>query len=115
VREVRAQPESPPADTLRASPARAASGLAAFPAPKQRAWQIGLLRSDRLEHAGISFTLTAALVVATRDRRVAAAGVLGLGVVKELLDQRTPSGFDPVDLAAGATGIGIAAAAVRPR
>jgi hypothetical protein len=68
-----------------------------------------------LEHAGLSFALTSALVIATRDRRVAAAGVLSLGLAKELWDGRGSGGFDPVDLAAGATGIGFAVVLVRAR
>ncbi len=68
-----------------------------------------------MEHAGLSFALTSALVVATRDRRIAAASVLSLGLAKELWDRRRGSGFDPVDLAAGATGIGVAVILVRAR
>lgn len=89
--------------------------LVAFPAPRVRAWQTGLVRPDRLEHASLSFTLTAALILATRDRTAAAAGALAFGVGKELWDRRGASGFDPTDLAADATGVTLALIAVRAR
>lgn len=90
----------------------ARSALASFPAPRVRAWQTGLLRSDRIEHASLSFTLAATLLLATRSRVAAAAGTLALGLGKELWDARGGSGFDPVDLAADATGITLAMVSV---
>ena len=96
-------------------PLVAAPVATAFPAPRVRAWQMGLLRPDRLEHASFSFTLAGAAIVATRSR-AAGAGMLALGLAKELYDRRPGgSGFDPVDLAADATGVGLAIVLVRAR
>ena len=110
-RAARAAPDA--ADSLAAAPAE--RPLAAFAAPRVRAWQVGFLRPDRMEHAGLSFALTSALVIASRDRRLAAGAVLSLGLGKELWDRRGSGGFDPVDLAAGATGVGVAVILVRAR
>ncbi len=88
--------------------------LAAFPPPRVRAWQVGLLRPDRLEHAGLSFTLAAALTVAFRDRASAAGLTLALGVAKEFLDSRR-EGAEAMDLAADAVGLGVALVTVRGR
>lgn len=79
-----------------------------------RAWQTGLVRADRLEHAGASFALATAITLATRDRRPAALGTLLLGLGKEWHDGQGASGFDPVDLTADALGIALALALVRP-
>lgn len=89
--------------------------LAAFPPPRVRAWQLGLVRPDRVEHASLSFALTSALIVATRDRGIAGGVVLSLGVAKELWDRRVSTGFDPVDLAADVAGITLALVSVRAR
>lgn len=89
--------------------------LAAFPTPGVRAWQTGLLRPDRLEHASLSFTLTAALILATRDHAAAAAGALAFGLGKELWDARGSSGFDVIDLSADGAGVTLALIAVRAR
>ena len=89
--------------------------LAAWPEPAVRAWQAGMLRPDRLQHASVSFTLAAALLLATRSRTASAAGTLALGIGKELWDTRSDSGFDPVDLAADGAGITLACIAVRAR
>lgn len=86
--------------------------LASFPTPRVRGWQTGLLRPDRIEHASLSFTLAAALVLATRSPGAAAAGVFALGFGKELWDTRGGSGFDAIDLAADATGITLAMVSV---
>ena len=85
-----------------------------FPPPRVRAWQVGLVRGDRLEHASLSFALTSAFTIATRNRGVAVASTLALGLAKELWDGRHTV-FDPVDLAADAVGTGLAAWAVDPR
>jgi hypothetical protein len=79
-----------------------------FPAPRVRAWQTGLVRPDRLEHAGLSFTLVAALTIATHNPAAAASTSLALGVAKELWDARTPSGADALDLTADACGVALA-------
>lgn len=97
-----------------ASPA-AAESLAAFPAPRVRAWQVGLLRPDRLQHAGLSFTLGAAFTLAFQDRAAAAGVTLALGAGKEWWDARRGRGADAMDLAADAVGLGLALVAVRAR
>lgn len=89
--------------------------LASFPVPQRRAWQAGLVRPDRLEHASLSFTLAAAVLLATRDRAAGAGTAFALGLAKECWDARGASGFDPVDLAADAGGITLALVAVRVR
>lgn len=86
-----------------------------FPAPRVRAWQVGLARPDRLEHASLSFTLAAALIVASRSHAAAASAAFALGVGKELWDAHGSSGFDPTDVAADATGIALAVVFVRAR
>jgi len=97
-----------------AEPVPTADSLARFPPPRVRAWQVGLARGDRLQHTSMSFALASALTLIARDRRVAAGVTLALGVGKELWDERGDR-FDPVDLSADATGIVLAAVAVRPR
>ncbi len=88
-----------------APPSTAPASPVAFPAPEVRAWQVGLLRSDRMVHAGFSFTLMTALGLATHDRRIGAALTLAAGLGKELWDTHPGgSGFDATDLAADATG-----------
>ncbi len=91
-----------PADTLHVAPARI------------RAWQLGLARPDRLEHASLSFTLAAGTGLAGGTRTNAFLLSLGLGTLKELRD-RHHGGFDPVDLTADALGaaLGVRAAGRR--
>ena len=101
-----------------AAPASADSVMAsprAFPPPTVRAWQVGLARPDRLEHAGLSFTLATALVLTTRSRPSAGALTLSAGLGKELLDRRGPSGFDFIDLVADAAGMMLALTLVHAR
>jgi uncharacterized protein YfiM (DUF2279 family) len=81
----------------------AAGRSAALPGPEVRAWQTGLLRPDRLQHASLSMTSATALGVVSRRPAAGLCGALVLGVAKELWD-RHRSGFDPVDLAADALG-----------
>jgi hypothetical protein len=71
------------------------------------------VRGDRIEHASLSFALTSALIIVTRNRAAGAATALAFGVGKELWDQRT-SRFDPVDLTADAVGVGLATLLVTP-
>jgi len=78
-----------------------------------RAWQVGLLRSDRLQHAGLSFALGAAFTLASRDQVLGAATALTLGALKELWDVRH-SGADGVDLLADAIGATLGALAADP-
>ena len=80
------------------------------PAARIRAWQVGLARPDRLQHASLSFTLAAGAGLAGGTRREAFLLTLGLGTVKELRDRRH-GGFDPVDLTAGAIGAALGARA----
>jgi hypothetical protein len=88
--------------------------LAVAPPPHVRAWQTGLLRSDRLQHGSLSFTLAAGAGLAGRTRIEAVGVTLGLGLAKELHDGRHGR-FDVVDLAADTAGalLGAFAAARR--
>jgi hypothetical protein len=81
-----------------------------LPPPAVRAWQTGLLRPDRLEHASLAFTLGLGAGLLSRQPASAAAGALALGLVKEVRDRRH-GGFDPVDLVADALGAGLSAVA----
>jgi len=95
------------------APAARADSIVSFPPPRVRAWQVGLVRGDRMEHASLSLALTSALIIVTRNRAASAATALAFGVGKELWDQRT-SRFDPVDLTADAVGVGLATLLVTP-
>ena len=92
-------------------PAPATSELPLLPEPRVRAWQTGLLRPDRVQHASLSLTLGLSFGLVTREPAAAVAGSLSLGVLKELWDMRR-SRFDVVDLCADALGTAVAAAAV---
>jgi hypothetical protein len=98
--------------SLPAGVARAAAGPPTLRVPpaRVRAWQTGLGRPDRLEHASLSFTLAAGTGLAGGTRTNAFLLSLGLGALKELRD-RHHGGFDPVDLAAGALGAALGARA----
>ena len=92
----------------------APESLAAFPAPRVRAWQVGVIRPDRLEHAGLSFTLGTAFTLAFRDRAAAAATTLALGAGKEYWDSRH-NGAEAMDLVADAVGLGFSLLLIRAR
>jgi hypothetical protein len=94
--------------------AATAAPIAAPPLPPStiRAWQTGLLRPDRLEHASFAFTLGLGVGLLSRQPAGAAASALTLGLAKEVRDRRH-GGFDLVDLAADAIGAGLAAVATR--
>jgi hypothetical protein len=95
------------------SPATAMAGSDAtppLPPPAVRAWQTGLLRPDRLEHASLAFSLGLGVGFLSRQPGAGAASALALGLAKEVRDRRH-GGFDPVDLAADAIGAGLAAVA----
>ena len=95
-----------------AAPPGAAAGPAA-PSPRQvRAWQCGLVRPDRLEHASLALTAGLSVGILTREPAAAVGGALVLGLGKELWD-RHRSGFDPGDLAADAVGAVLAEFATR--
>jgi hypothetical protein len=98
---------------LAVAPAAATAGTAPappLPPPSVRAWQTGLLRPDRLEHASFAFTLGLGVGLISRQPAAAAASALTLGLAKEVRDRRH-GGFDPVDLAADAIGAAFAALA----
>jgi len=89
-------------------PPRAARAEPSLPAREVRAWQTGLLRTDRLQHASLALTLGLGIGVVTRDPWAAFGGVSVLALGKEVAD-RHRTGFDPVDLTAGVIGAGAAA------
>lgn len=74
-----------------------------------RAWQTGLLRPDRIEHASLAFTIGLGTGLATRKPAAAILVPATLGFGKEIADRRG-TGFDIVDLAADL--LGAAAAGV---
>jgi hypothetical protein len=83
-----------------------------LPPPAVRAWQTGLLRPDRLEHASLAFTLGLGAGLLSQRPAAAAASALAFGLAKEVRDRRH-GGFDRVDLAADAIGAALAAVATR--
>ena len=108
-----ALPPSGP-DTAAASVAVARTMVT--PPAEVRAWQTGLLRPDRLQHASLSMTSAVATGVVSRSPASGMLGALALGLAKELWD-RHRTGFDPIDLVADAMGAaaGTAAAAALDR
>lgn len=97
--------EAAPADSTSARTAEERE----LPPPGVRAWQTGLLRADRLEHASLAFTLGIGTGLATRKPAAACAVPAVLGLGKEIVDRRG-TGFDLVDLAADLLGAGAACA-----
>jgi hypothetical protein len=95
-----------------AVPAAGPDSTLAFPSASVRGWQLGWARPDRLQHASLSFTLAAGATLASRRPLPSFAGVLALGLAKELWDARVTA-FDPADLAAGAAGAALGASAAR--
>ena len=79
-----------------------------FPEAKVRAWQTGLLRPDRLQHASLALSIGLSIGLVTQKPEAAAGGALVLGVLKELRDMRRGH-FDWVDLAADGIGAGLSA------
>jgi len=96
------------------SPLSARAGDIDPPLPPSRwhSWQTGVLRADRLQHASLTFSAGLAGGLATQrvGTVIGIGAVLGIG--KELLDMRTTH-FDWGDLAADATGAGLAALITR--
>jgi len=89
--------------------------LVATPPPAMvRAWQVGMLRPDRLQHTSTSFAIAVGSGIATEDRASAFAISLGIGLLKECWDARRGR-FDLVDLGADATGALLGALTTRPR
>jgi hypothetical protein len=91
-----------------------ADSIVSFPPPRVRAWQVGLVRGDRLEHASLSFALASALIIVTRNRVAGATTAFAFGFGKELWDGHQGH-FDPVDLGADAVGVALATVLVAPR
>jgi hypothetical protein len=100
-------------DSLAAGAARVDT-LGSFPPPRVRAWQVGLVRGDRLEHASLAFALASAVIIVTRNKTAGATTAFALGLGKELWDGRQGH-FDPVDLGADLVGVALATALVAPR
>ena len=96
-----------PDRTVTAAPA--APDTLAPPPPAVRAWQLGP-RPDRLQHAGLAFTIGLGAGLVTRRAGPAAAAPCALGLLKEVRDARQ-GGFDTLDLAADALGAALAALA----
>jgi hypothetical protein len=94
------------------APARAADEAPPLPDSRWRAFQTGVLRADRLQHASLAFTLGLGAGIAGREPAGAFAAAAGLGLVKELVDRRADR-FDWGDLAADFAGAGLAALATR--
>jgi len=78
------------------------------PPPRVRAWQMGLLREDRLRHLSLAFTSGLGTGLVTRSSTAAAGAAFGLGLAKEIRD-RPHTGFDVVDLIADSAGAALAA------
>ena len=76
------------------------------PPPKVRAWQTGLLRPDRLLHAGFALSISLSAGIATRKPAAALGSAMALGLAKELWDGRRGR-FDGLDLCADLIGAGI--------
>jgi hypothetical protein len=110
------------ADTASSAPPQARTAAAAdtiaartpAAAPRLHAWPAAVVRSDRLQHASLSFTLAAGTGLAGGTRAQAFGIILALGVAKELHDGRHGR-FDVVDLAAGAAGAALGAFAAAKR
>jgi len=97
----------PPAPARPAPPGTAPADTLSPPPVLLRAWQTGT-RPDRLEHAGLAFTIGLGTGLATRRPEAAAGSACALGVLKEIHDRRH-GGFDAVDLATGFLGGALAA------
>jgi hypothetical protein len=74
-----------------------------LPEPATRAWQTGVFRADRLEHASLAASSGLAIGILARQPAAALGGALTLGLAKELWDRRH-SHFDRGDLIADGVG-----------
>ena len=81
-----------------------------LPEARARAWQVGLVRPDRLQHATASLTIGFAVGLLAHRPGAAAAAGFGFGLLKEIYDIRR-TGFDAMDLTADAIGVGMASGA----
>jgi len=81
-----------------------------FPEPKVRAWQTGLLRADRIQHASLSMTIGFGFGMVSRSPSAAFGSALALGFAKEMWD-RKHTRFDTTDLWADTIGASLAAVA----
>lgn len=86
-----------------AANADSASVSARLPGPEVTAWQTGASRPDRLQHASLSFALSAGVGLVSDEPASAVAATISLGVLKELHDSREDH-FDWGDLAADVLG-----------
>ena len=86
-----------------AGPRPARAETPPLPAPATRAWQTGVFRADRLEHASLAASSGLAIGILTRQPAAALGGALTLGLAKELWDRRH-SHFDRGDLIADGVG-----------
>ena len=84
-----------------ACPAAARGADREIPAPAVRAWQTGLARPDRLQHATLALTLGLGAGLASREPWAAAAIPAALGLIKEISDRPK---FDRIDLLADLAG-----------
>ena len=84
-----------------ALPVACAAAERELPPPPVRAWQTGLLRADRLQHASLAWTLGLGLGLASHEPVAAIAGPALLGLAKEFADRPR---FDRTDLIADALG-----------
>jgi hypothetical protein len=103
-RAAEARSDSTRADSNAVAP-RTAEERAELPTGAAHGWQTGAFRPDRLEHASLSFALSAGVGAVTRRPGVGAGTALVLGFGKELLDDHVDGG----DLAADAVGAALAA------
>ena len=86
-----------------AADAAATPAAPAFPTSEARVWQMGLMRSDRLQHATFSFSAGLMIGLTSEEPVAAATGAMAFGLAKELWDARTGR-FDVLDLVADAFG-----------
>lgn len=81
----------------------------AFPDARARAWQTGMFRQDRLQHASLAMTAGLSIGLVTRSPSTGFGGVLALGLLKEIRDARSDR-FDWLDLTADVLGASAGAA-----
>jgi len=92
------------------APDSARTAPCVLPPPAVRAWQIGALAPDRLQHASLAFSLGLALGIMSGEP-AAAGGAAALALAKEAADGRRGR-FDRGDLLAGLAGAACAALAI---